>query len=63
MNQVCELGSDSSENRSYSNQIATKNVTESKDKNHDHDHDHGTMIENRNTKGNHNNNDLTTNAN
>jgi hypothetical protein len=53
------VSSDSTENHIYSNQITASMVTESKDKNHDH----MTMIEERITKDNHDNNDLTTNAN
>lgn len=53
------VSSDSTENHIYSNQIAANMVTESKDKNHDH----VTMIEDRITKDNHVNKDLTINAN
>ena len=34
------VSSDSTRNHLYSNQIAAKSATESKDKDHDHDHDH-----------------------
>jgi hypothetical protein len=58
MNQVCELAVIQLK-IIYSNQTAANMVTESKDKNHDH----VTMIEDRITKDNHVNKDLTTNAN
>jgi len=53
------VSTDSTKNDIYSNQIAAaKSVTYDKDKNHDH----VTLIENKITKDNHNNNALKTNA-